>query len=122
MTDIEKALKYLKAVWSKYPNLRLGQLLCNVCNYTSLYYISDGQLLEALGQYYKVDFKKLMEVSEEVKEEPTSKYTPNPDMKNIGAANKGRVYIHKGNEVKLVEKSFLDDYIKQGFSLGRKDK
>lgn len=54
MTDpdrIEKILALLEAVWKKYPDFRLGQLLINVKGYEEshdLWHLEDDVLIERL--------------------------------------------------------------------------
>ena len=125
MKDISKLLKYLEYIWKKYPNYRLGEMLCNVCNYTSLYYITDEQLIEALCNTFHISIKNMKEIVDNNTDKVNdnkSKYKPNPAMKDIGASNKGRVYVHKGTDVKLIDKTDLEIYSKAGYTLGRKDK
>ena len=50
---IKKCLRKIEEVWSKYPDLRLGQLLLNlVPNSNSLYYIEDENLIDLLEKFY----------------------------------------------------------------------
>ena len=42
----------LAAIWSAYPDLRLGQLILNVIDGTPLYYIEDNDLLNRLEDFY----------------------------------------------------------------------
>ena len=49
---IDKILNEIKNIWEKYPDLRLGQLLCNVLRDPALYYVEDDQLVESLKKYY----------------------------------------------------------------------
>lgn len=49
---IKKCLRKIEEVWSKYPDLRLGQLILNVINDPALYYIEDEELVELLEEYY----------------------------------------------------------------------
>jgi len=51
---IPKILSELEEIWSKFPDLRLGQLLLNLFNDPQLYYIEDEKLVEALESYYKI--------------------------------------------------------------------
>ena len=45
-------LNKIKEIWDKYPQLRLGQLICNVVRDPLLYYIDDEDLVEKLeGRY-----------------------------------------------------------------------
>ena len=46
-------LKELETTWSKYPDLRLGQLICNVVRDPALYYIEDDSLIEKLSEFYE---------------------------------------------------------------------
>lgn len=47
----DEALDVLKNTWRKFPQLRLMQLLINVCPVEDLYYITDEQLLTNLKKY-----------------------------------------------------------------------
>lgn len=49
---IEKILKQIGDLWHKYPDFRLGQLICNVVQDPFLYYIEDQTLVDALISYY----------------------------------------------------------------------
>ena len=74
-TDRKKTLKIVEKIWDKNPELRLGQLLCNVGNFTLLYYISDAELETLLQRTYgPVDLKeeKKAELKKEVKETKTT--------------------------------------------------
>ena len=67
---IDKALKILEHYWKKYPDLRLGQLLCNVTEdgldgSPNLYYVEDEYLMVAIMMRYgtvedKEGFKESM--------------------------------------------------------------
>ena len=48
---IPKILEQLKSLWSRYPDMRLGQLLENVVR-NGLYFIEDENLMEELKNYY----------------------------------------------------------------------
>lgn len=50
-------LKEIENIWSKYPDLRLGQLLCNVVTDPMLYYIEDDLLIKRLKEIYLLDEK-----------------------------------------------------------------
>lgn len=50
---IDVILSEIKNIWEKYPDLRLGQLICNVVRDPALYYIEDEKLVEALKEIYK---------------------------------------------------------------------
>ena len=50
---IDKVLNEIKEIWKKYPDLRLGQLLCNVLRDPALYYVEDNDLVEYIKAYYK---------------------------------------------------------------------
>ena len=52
---IKGILEQLEEIWSKYPDLRLGQLLLNVLGDPALYYIEDQALMDYLKNYYKVE-------------------------------------------------------------------
>ena len=49
---ISKVLDSIKKIWEKYPDMRLGQLICNVLRDPTLYYVEDDELVEFLNQYY----------------------------------------------------------------------
>ena len=50
---INKYLRKIKEVWSKNPDLRLGQLLLNIVpSVNSLYYIEDEELVNLLEKFY----------------------------------------------------------------------
>ena len=46
-------LQELSNIWHKNPDLRLGQLICNVIQDPQLYYIEDNKLIEVLKEFYK---------------------------------------------------------------------
>jgi uncharacterized protein YihD (DUF1040 family) len=49
---IEKVLAILRNAWYAYPDLRLGQLLTNVCPpHKDLYYLEEEDLIKALIHY-----------------------------------------------------------------------
>jgi len=53
---IEKILNYIRTIWEKNPDLRLGQLIGNLvgdCGPT-LYYMEDNELVKALESMYQV--------------------------------------------------------------------
>ena len=50
---IDVVLNEIKNIWKKYPDLRLGQLICNVVRDPALYYIEDDKLIEALKELYE---------------------------------------------------------------------
>lgn len=49
---IKKCLRKIEEIWSKHPDLRLGQLILNVINDPALYYIEDEKLVELLENFY----------------------------------------------------------------------
>lgn len=49
---ISKVLDSIKKIWEKYPDMRLGQLICNVLRDPTLYYVEDDELVEFLNAYY----------------------------------------------------------------------
>lgn len=50
---INKCLRKIKEVWSKNPDLRLGQLLLNIVpSVNSLYFIEDEELINLLEKFY----------------------------------------------------------------------
>jgi len=49
---IDNILQRLGDLWKKFPDLRLGQLICNVLQDPTLYYVEDNQLIDILEKYY----------------------------------------------------------------------
>lgn len=49
---IDEIILEVARLWKKYPDLRLGQLLCNVLRDPALYYVEDADLIAALKEYY----------------------------------------------------------------------
>lgn len=45
---INKALRTIKKIWKKYPDLRLGQLIVNAVPEIYLYHIEDDVLIECI--------------------------------------------------------------------------
>lgn len=50
---IEPMLEELKCVWEQYPDLRLGQLICNIVPEDKLYYVEDDMMLEQIKKWKK---------------------------------------------------------------------
>jgi hypothetical protein len=52
---IEHVLNAVRKIWYAYPDLRLGQIICNVLprGQTDPYYIEDDKLIEAIESYYE---------------------------------------------------------------------
>ena len=54
---IPKILKEIEKVWTKYPDLRLSQLLCNACypltHNIDIYNLEDEGLLDYLSEFEK---------------------------------------------------------------------
>lgn len=120
---IDSILSNIKKIWEKYPHLRLGQMLMNTgMNFNNFYYVEDESLVKHLAKIYKVD------LSEKVDKDVTKIESTNESKKEVVEAeapkssNKGRVYIHRGLEVRSVAKEELDKYLSDGFSIGKKDK
>lgn len=49
---IKDILERLEKVWDEYPDLRLGQLILNVCSDPVLYYMEDDELLNKIESLY----------------------------------------------------------------------
>ena len=49
---IDKVLAAIGEVWYKYPDLRLGQLILNVVQDPTLYYIEDEDLVKRIDKFY----------------------------------------------------------------------
>ena len=45
---IEPMLDELKCVWEQYPDLRLGQLICDIVPEDKLYYIEDNLMMKQI--------------------------------------------------------------------------
>ena len=50
---IDIILQEIGAIWHKYPDMRLGQLIGNVLEGLSLYYVEDDSLVKALKDMYE---------------------------------------------------------------------
>ena len=50
---IDVILQEIGAIWHKYPDMRLGQLIGNVLEGPSLYYVEDDSLAKALKDMYE---------------------------------------------------------------------
>ena len=50
---IDIILQEIGAIWHKYPDMRLGQLIGNVLEGPSLYYVEDDSLVKALKDAYE---------------------------------------------------------------------
>ena len=50
---IDIILQEISTIWHKYPDMRLGQLIGNVLEGPSLYYVEDDSLVKALKDMYE---------------------------------------------------------------------
>ena len=50
---IKRILKKIERAWTRYPNLRLSQLLLNATNKNDIYYVEDDDLVAAISKYEK---------------------------------------------------------------------
>ena len=50
---IDVILQEISTIWHKYPDMRLGQLIGNVLEGPSLYYVEDDSLVKALKDMYE---------------------------------------------------------------------
>ena len=50
---IDIILQEISTIWHKYPDMRLGQLIGNVLEGPSLYYVEDDSLVKALKDVYE---------------------------------------------------------------------
>lgn len=50
---IDTVLSEIKRIWTKYPDLRLGQLISNCVQDPALYYIEDKELIEIMKKLYR---------------------------------------------------------------------
>lgn len=72
---IDRILQEISNIWHKYPDMRLGQLIGNVLEGASLYYVEDDGLVNALKDMYegakeKVQFSIEGQVWDLVKKHP----------------------------------------------------
>ena len=72
---IDRILQEISNIWHKYPDMRLGQLIGNVLEGPSLYYVEDDGLVNALKDTYegareKVQFSLDGQVWDVVKKHP----------------------------------------------------
>ena len=67
MNNIDLILKKVKKVWEAHPELRLGQMLCNVANYGALYYSTNEEIIKLLEQFYKIDTSDVEKETETTK-------------------------------------------------------
>lgn len=52
---IDNILELIEKIWKKYPDLRLGQLICNCFHPDAdIYFIDDDELVEKLKFIYKI--------------------------------------------------------------------
>jgi len=55
---IDDILNRIKVIWKEYPDLRLGQLICNMVSERILYFVEDEDLIDAIERgYYESDKK-----------------------------------------------------------------
>lgn len=52
---IDKILDDIKSIWKRHPDMRLGQLICNVIPETYIYFVEDDSMIEAVNKYYNTD-------------------------------------------------------------------
>lgn len=52
---IDAIIWEIAAIWHDHPDLRLGQLICNIVDESVLYYIEDEEMLRCLKEsiFYK---------------------------------------------------------------------
>ena len=113
MDNIDLILEKVKKVWKANPELRLGQLLCQVANYGALYYSTNDDIIKLLEQKYNIDLSTI--------EIPTAETKKNYYRRKM-PQNKGRIYIHnKEGKIKAVFYDDLDSYLNNGWKLGRKE-
>lgn len=113
-------LQKIKKIWESNPDFRLGQLLCETANYGALYYATDDELITLLETRYKIDTSDVTVVDDD-KLQQLQKIL-NDSLNNRTPSNKGRIYIHdpKTNKMKAVFEYELDEFLKNGWILGRK--
>lgn len=123
MISIDVKLEFFKRLLKKYPAMRFGQILCSAMDYSTLYYISDDDLINHLSKLYKVDIPKEEEITSIKESVETKVEEKEPEVKvNDRSFNKGRIYVHRGDEVKSIKKEDLEAYTFLGFKLGKKDR
>ena len=112
----------LKILLNKYPQMRLGQLLCSVFDYSTLFYVTDEVLLKQLSSTYKITFPNKEEMGEIEVEETNEDDTKEEVEIQKSSPNKGKIYVHRGDEVRSIKKEDLESYQFLGFTLGKKDR
>ena len=53
ISRIEPMLDEFKKLWEKHPDLRFGQLVCNIVPENQLFYVEDGIMLERIQDWDK---------------------------------------------------------------------
>ena len=52
--EINKTIEQLRALWHKYPQLRLSQLILNAIDTETAYYLEDQEFIDAIDDHYKM--------------------------------------------------------------------
>lgn len=127
--DIDLTLEKLRFIWKHFPEMRLGQLLCSSANYGALYYSTDSQLIETLEQHYKVDASSVtlpmttlsedQQAAHEAEMQKMQELVDSLRALKKDSANKGRIYIHRGNQSKSIAAEDLQSYMNEGWLKGR---
>lgn len=53
ISRIEPMLDEFRKLWEKYPDLRFGQLVCNIVPENQLFYVQDDIMLERIQDWEK---------------------------------------------------------------------
>lgn len=53
ISRIEPMLDEFRKLWEKYPDLRFGQLVCNIVLENQLFYVEDDIMLERIQDWEK---------------------------------------------------------------------
>lgn len=53
ISRIEPMLDEFRKLWEKYPDLRFGQLVCNIVPENQLFYVKDDIMLERIQDWEK---------------------------------------------------------------------
>ena len=55
---IKDFLVRLEALWNKYPDLRIGQLLINVAHKTDIFYIEEDEFIKLMDKWEEENERK----------------------------------------------------------------
>ena len=53
ISRIEPMLDEFRKLWEKYPDLRFGQLVCNIVPENQLFYVEDDIMIERIQDFFQ---------------------------------------------------------------------